>query len=103
MSVGVLAMNERRMMNDREATHRFLWRGSAALWLAAAALILSTVSMALALRAEDRAYARMLSEVEDCMRPVYKDFNLKYPSSQPQTIGQVISPLFESVRSGESR
>ena len=84
-------------MNGSETTRRSDWCVHGALWISLVALCLSAASLTLALRAEDRAYARLVSEVEDCLRPLYRDFNLKFPASNPESIGQLIVPLFEAA------
>jgi len=85
-------------MSNNENFRQHNRRNGAALWLSAIALALSLTSLLLALRAENRAYERVLSEVDECVRPLYRDFNLKPPTSKPESLNQLIAPLFESVQ-----
>ena len=84
-------------MLENKLTRQLSWRFNASLGIASLAAVLSAASLVIAMGAEDRAYARMLTEVDACVKPIYRDFNLKYPSSQPPTLKELIAPLFESV------
>ncbi|MFO0962163.1 MAG: hypothetical protein U0625_04585 [Phycisphaerales bacterium] len=89
----------------RRATHTPSTGSVAALALSAIALGFSIAAYVAATRAEDRAYARVVSEVGEAFRPIYRDFDLRYPTSEGPTLREILTPLFESVgdRSGASR
>jgi hypothetical protein len=90
-------------MSNNENFRQSNRRANAALWLSAVALALALTSLLLALRAESRAYEKVLSEVDECVRPLYRDFSLQPPTSKPESLKQLIAPLFESVRDADSR
>lgn len=89
----------------RQAKHPPSTGTVVALALSAIALGLSIAAYVAATRAEDRAYARVVSDVGEALKPIYRDFNLRYPASEQPTLREILAPMFESVgdRSGASR
>jgi hypothetical protein len=74
-------------------------RGSAvAIALSAMAFAGSLIAVAIAVKAEDRAYARVVSEVGDAFKPMYRDFNLRYPSSANPSLREILTPLLEPIK-----
>lgn len=58
-------------------------------------LVVAVYAVVLARSAEHQAYQRVVDETWNSVQPVYKDFGIRMPASQPKSISEVLKPLME--------